>query len=67
MLSAARTGTVLFSTTILSLVENWAIVLAEFSTYVKSTARPYNKYLKKINIYVSTSLLFNNYIKNTIY
>jgi len=43
MLSAARTGTVLFSTTILSLVETWAIVLAQFSTYVKSAARPYNK------------------------
>jgi hypothetical protein len=40
MLSAALTGTVLFSTTILSLCAISAIILAAPSTYFKSAALP---------------------------
>ena len=41
MLSAALTGTVLFSTTIFACVEISAIFLAAVSTYFKSGARPF--------------------------
>lgn len=40
ILSAARTGTVLFSTTILLFCATFAINLAQPSTYFKSAARP---------------------------
>ena len=43
MLSAAFTGTVLFSTTILDCVDISAIILAADSMYFKSAARPWNK------------------------
>jgi len=48
MRSAAHRATVLFSTTILSLVETRAIVLAQFSLFVKS-ASTYNKNIFKKN------------------
>lgn len=50
MLSAARTGTVLFSTTILSDVATSAIMRAALSTYFKSAALPYeNSVYKTLN------------------
>jgi len=57
MLSAARTGTVLFSTTILLDCAISAIIRAALSTYLRSAARPADwksgllSDLKYVNVY----------------
>lgn len=69
ILSAARTGIALFSTTILSLVDTRAIVRAQFSTYVKSAARPYKLYYNSkfnFNTIIFVDYLFILYSKNVL-
>lgn len=54
ILSAALTGTVLFSTTILDWLATSAIILAADSTYFRSAALPYTQLMDNSSLATST-------------